>query len=242
MFSYIWHTFFFDPIYNTLVLFIDLTPTKDVGIAIIATVFVVKFVLLPLSIKAVKTQKIMKEIEPKLKELKEKNKDDREAQARAMMELYKEAGLNPFASIFVILLQIPLVIALYFAVSSGGGVALPEINTELLYSFIPNPGTATMNFLGLIDIASKSLPLALAAGVAQYAQVVFTMPALAPKAADAEPSFKDDFMRTMQLQLRYVMPVIIFFVAYTISAAIALYFLVSSVVAIGQEYVVRKHR
>jgi len=242
MFSYIWHTFFFDPIYNTLVLFIDLTPTKDVGIAIIATVFVVKFVLLPLSIKAVKTQKIMKEIEPKLKELKEKNKDDREALARAMMELYKEAGLNPFASIFVILLQIPLVIALYFAVSSGGGVALPEINTELLYSFIPNPGTATMNFLGLIDIASKSLPLALAAGVAQYAQVVFTMPALAPKAADAEPSFKDDFMRTMQLQLRYVMPVIIFFVAYTISAAIALYFLVSSVVAIGQEYVVRKHR
>ncbi len=242
MFSYIWHTFFFDPIYNTLVLFIDLTPTKDVGIAIIATVFVVKFVLLPLSIKAVKTQKIMKEIEPKLKELKEKNKDDRESQARAMMELYKEAGLNPFASIFVILLQIPLVIALYFAVSSGGGVALPEINTELLYSFIPNPGTATMNFLGLIDIASKSLPLALAAGVAQYAQVVFTMPALAPKAADAEPSFKDDFMRTMQLQLRYVMPVIIFFVAYTISAAIALYFLVSSVVAIGQEYVVRKHR
>jgi len=242
MFSYIWHTFFLDPIYNTLVLFIDLTPTNDVGIAIIATVFVVKFILLPLSIKAVKTQKIMKEIEPKLKELKEKNKDDREAQARAIMDLYKEAGLNPFASMFVILLQIPLVIALYFAVSSGGGVALPEINTELLYSFIPNPGTATMNFLGLIDIASKSLPLALAAGVAQYAQVVFTMPALAPKAADAEPSFKDDFMRTMQLQLRYVMPVIIFFVAYTISAAIALYFLVSSVVAIGQEYVVRKHR
>lgn len=242
MFSYIWHTFFFDPIYNTLVFFIDVTPTKDVGIAIIATVFVVKFVLLPLSIKAVKTQKIMKEIEPKLKELKEKNKDDREAQARAMMEIYKEAGLNPFASIFVILLQIPLVIALYFSVSSGGGVALPEINTDLLYSVIPNPGTATMNFLGLIDIASRSLPLALAAGIAQYIQVVFTMPALPAKEADATPNFKDDFIRTMQLQLRYVMPVIIFFVAYTISAAIALYFLVSSIVAIGQEYVVRKHR
>ncbi len=242
MLSYIWHTFFFDPIYNTLVFFIDITPTRDVGVAIIATVFVVKFILLPLSIKAVKTQKIMREIEPRLKKLKETHKDDREAQAKAMMEVYRDAGLNPFASIFVILLQIPLLIALYFSVYSGGGVALPDINTDLLYPFIPNPGSATMNFLGLIDIASRSLPLALAAGVAQYIQVVFTMPALPPKEPGAEASFKDDFMRTMQLQLRYVMPVVIFFVAYTISAAIALYFLVSSVVAIGQEYVVRRHR
>ena len=62
MFSYIWHTFFFDPVYNILVFFIDVIPGGDVGLAIIATVIVVKLILLPVSIKAIQTQKIMKEI------------------------------------------------------------------------------------------------------------------------------------------------------------------------------------
>jgi YidC/Oxa1 family membrane protein insertase len=66
MFSYIWHTFFFDPVYNVLVFFIDVMPGGDVGLAIIATVILVKLVLLPVSIKAVKTQKVMRDIEPKL--------------------------------------------------------------------------------------------------------------------------------------------------------------------------------
>ena len=108
MFSYIWHTFFFDPVYNGLVFFIDIIPGGDVGLAIIATVIVVKTILLPLSIKAAKTQRVMREIEPKLREIKETHKDNREAQALAMMTVYREAGMNPFASLFLILLQIPI--------------------------------------------------------------------------------------------------------------------------------------
>lgn len=242
MFSYIWHTFFFDPIYNTLVLFIDVIPGGDVGLAIIATVVLVKFVLLPLSIKAAKTQKVIREIEPKLKELKEKFKDKREEQAVAMMAIYKEAGINPFASIVLIFLQLPIVIALYFAVSNGGGVVLPAINTDLLYSFIPEPSTASMNFLGVFDITAKSIALAFLAGITQFFQVKMVMPALAPRDPNAAPSFKDDFARNMQLQMQYVMPVIIFFVAYALSAAIALYFVVSNVVAILQEVYIKKHR
>lgn len=242
MFSYIWHTFFFDPVYNGLVFFIDVIPGGDVGLAIIATVIVVKMILLPLSIKAAKTQKVMREIEPKLKELKEKYKDNREEQARQMMVIYKEAGMNPFASIFLLFLQIPIVIALYLSVSKGGGVPLPDINTELLYAFVASPVSVTMNFLGIIDITGKSLILALLAGVTQFFQIKLSMPPLPPKDANAEPSLKDDFMRNMQLQMRYVMPVVIVFAAYAISAAIALYFFVSNLVAIGQEFYVRRHR
>ena len=242
MFSTIWHTIFFDPIYNTLVFFVDIIPGGDVGLAIIATVLLVKTILLPISIKAVKTQKVMREIEPKLKELREKNKDNKQAQAEAMMEVYKEAGMNPLASIFLIFLQIPIIIALYFSVSSGGGVALPEINTELLYSFISTPVSVTMNFLGLFDISQKSILLALGAGVTQFIHVSFTMPKLPPKEPDTEPNMKDDFMRNMQTQMKYVMPVIITVVAYSISAAIALYFLVSNLTMIAQEYFVKKHR
>lgn len=242
MFSYIWHSFFFDPVYNSLVFFIDIIPGGDVGLAIIATVLLVKTILLPLSIKAVKTQKAMKEIEPKLKELKEKHKDDKQQQAQAMMEVYRDAGMNPLASIFLIFLQIPIIIALYLAVSKGGGIPLPDINMDILYSFVAAPGEVTMNFLGVVDITAKSMLLALGAGITQYYHVHLTMPALPPKEAGAEPNMKEDFMRNMQVQMKYVMPVLITVVAYSISAAIALYFLVSNLVTIAQEYFIRKHR
>lgn len=184
----------------------------------------------------------MKELEPKLKAIKEEFKDKREEQAKAMMAVYKEAGMNPFASIALIFIQLPFVIALYLAVSSGGGIALPLINADILYTFIPNPTMVSMNFLGHLDIAGKSLALALLAGVTQYITMNFAMPPLPPKVEGAPADFKDDFMRNMQLQMKYVMPIMIVFIAYTFSAAIALYFVVSNVVTLIQEIFVRKHR
>jgi YidC/Oxa1 family membrane protein insertase len=242
MFTYIWHTFFFDPVYNTLVFFIDTVRDGDVGLAIIATVIVVKMILLPLSIKAAKTQRIMREIEPKMKDVKERLKDDKEGQAREMMLLYKDANLNPFASVFLVFLQIPIVIALYYSVSQGGGVHLPGINTSLLYSFIHAPQSVTMHFLGLVDIAAKSIWLAIAAGITQYIFTHMTLPKMAPKVDGAPADMKEDFMRNMHLQMKYVMPILIAFIAYTLSAAIALYFMGSNLVAIAQEFYIRKHR
>ena len=242
MWSTIWHTLFLDPIYNTLVFFIDSIPGGDVGVAIILTTLVVKLLLLPLSLKAARTQRLMREIEPKLKEIKEKFKEKREEQARAMMEAYKEAGLNPFASILLIFIQIPIIIGLYFSVSRGGGVPLPDINTDLLYSFIPTPETANMVFLGFVDIAKKSLPLAVLAGVTQFLYGRLAIPKPKPRKDDAAPSLKEDFTRSMQMQMRYMMPIVIFIFAYSISAAIALYFTVSNLAAIAQEYFVKRKK
>ncbi len=241
MFSFIWHTFFFDPIYNTLVFFINVMPGGDVGLAIIAATVLVKTILLPLSIKAAKTQVVIREIEPKLKKLKE-SITDRQEQAQAMMALYKEAGINPFASILLMFIQIPILISLYFSVYSGGGISLPGINTELLYSFVPSPETVSMMFLGFQDIAARSLPLAFLAGLAQFGHGLLSIPKPPPRDPGKPPSLKEDFGRNMQLQMRYAMPILIFFVAYTISAAIALYFFVSALMAFGQELVVRRYR
>lgn len=147
MFSSIWHAIFLDPIYNGLVFFIDAIPGGDVGLAIVAITVVVKFILLPLSIKAAKLQKFSREAEPKIKEIKEKYKDDKEGQAKATMELYKEAGISPFSSILLIFIQLPIVIALYLSVSRGAGIPLPDINTDLLYSFVPVPQMIDMIFI-----------------------------------------------------------------------------------------------
>lgn len=238
--STIWHLFFFDPIYNSLVFFVDTVRGGDVGLAIILTVILVKVVLLPLSLKAARTQLVMRELEPKMAEIKEKYKDKREEQAMRTMQLFKEAKVNPLSSILLLFIQIPIVIALYLAVYKGGGVALPDINTALLYSFIPVPETATMLFLGMIDIAAKSAPLALLAGITQFIHSQLAIPKSKPRDPNAPANFKDDLARSMQIQMRYVMPVLIGVVAYTISAAIALYFVVSNIMAIFQEYIVRK--
>lgn len=243
MFSFIWHTFFFDPVYNLVILWLDILPHGDVGLAIIGAVVVVKLVLFPLSLKAVKTQKIMRELEPKLKAIKEEHKDNREAQARAMMEAYKEAGMNPFASILVLFLQIPVVIALYLVVSKGSaGIALPAVNPDILYWFVPVPSEVSMVFLGSFDITAQSLVLALCAGATQFIATSLAMPKLPARDPDKAPEFKDDLMRNMHLQMKYVMPFVIIVVAYTFSAAIALYFVVSNISQIIQELIVRKHR
>jgi YidC/Oxa1 family membrane protein insertase len=263
MFSFIWHTFFFDPVYNSLVFFIDIFPGGDVGLAIVATVFLVKTILLPVSIKAAKTQRIMKEIEPQLKELKETHKDDREKQAKEMMGIYKTAGMNPFASIFLIFLQIPLLISMYFGVVSlyppvVGGEPIEEvgflsvfsgeaskdivIKSENLYSFVAVPAESNRFFLNRFDITEKSLILAIVVAITQFLVVSLTMPKVPPRKEGAKPDMKEDFMRNMQVQMKYVMPIIIGVVAYSISAAIALYFLVSNVTALLQEIFVRKHR
>lgn len=242
MFSYIWHTIFFDPIYNILVFFIDLFPRGDVGLAIIATIVLVKIILFPLSMRAIKTQRLMKEIQPKLKEVKEEFKEDKEAQAKELMKVYADAGMNPFASIFLMLLQIPIFIALYFAATTGGGIAFPEINTDLLYSFVTNPQQTSMLLFGSLDITGRSIALSIGAGIAQFCYMQLSIPKLKEKKADAAPDMKEDFMRNMQLQMKYVMPLFIVVICFTTNAVIALYFFVSNLTALAQELLLRKHR
>lgn len=240
--SYIWHTFFFNPIYNGLVFFIDTVPNGDVGIAIVCITILVKLFLLPLSLNAARTQKVMREIEPQLKDIRERHKNNREELAKATMDVYKDAGLRPFSSIFLLFLQIPIIFALYWSVYRGGGVPLPDINAALLYSFVAVPEAVNMLFLGFIDIAAKSLPLAALAGITQFIHARLSIPTPEPRKANEPTDLKTDFARNMSLQMRYVMPIVIFFVAYTISASIALYFTVSNMMAIAQEFVVRRHR
>lgn len=240
MWSTLWHTVFFDPIYNGLIFIAGHVPGMDVGIAIILLTIIVKLILLPLSLKAARTQYQMRAVEPELNRIKEHYKDNREALGRETLLVYKNAGINPFASILPALLQIPVIIALYFVVYSGGGVKLPVVNEALLYDVVAAPVGLSMLFLGFVDIAGKSVVLALLAGVTQYISGVLSLPPLKPKGEGA-PSFKDDLARSMQLQMRYVMPLIILFVAYTVSAAVALYFVVSNLMMIVQEYIVRRH-
>jgi len=234
--SGIFATFFYQPIYNALVFLMSVVPGANAGVAIILLTLVVRGLLFPLSHRQVVSQSKMREIAPHIEKLKEKHKDDKQEQARKTMELYREYGINPFSGCLLVLVQLPVIFGLYFVFSRG----LLHLNAESLYSFVHLPETVNMMFLGIL-LSKKSLLLAAIAAITQYYQIKLSIPALAPAAEGAKPSFKDDFARSFNMQMRYMLPLIVFGVSYSISAAIALYWTTSNLFSIAQElYVKRK--
>lgn len=228
-------TFIYEPLYNGLIFLAAHLPFLDAGVIIILFTVIVKFILFPLSKKAARTQIAMKLYEPELNILKEKYKDDRQAQALQVMAFYKEKKINPFSSILVLLIQLPIFFALY-KIFYSTGISAPD--TSLLYSFVKVPEMVNTQFLGLIDVGAKSAVLAVLAAVSQYFQIKLSMPPMAPKTGKG--GFQEDFARSMQTQMKYVFPIMILFIAYHVAAALALYWITSNVFMICQELIVRK--
>lgn len=226
-------TTIFEPLYNGLILLMDVLPFFDAGIIIIIFTVIIKLILLPLSIKASRAQIQMKSTEKDLGLIKEKYKDNKEEQAKKTMEYYKEKGINPFASIFILLIQLPILIGLYQVFIKSG---LPQINTSILYSFIPVPSSINMVFVGLVNISEKSIILAVIAGITTFFQIKLST----PQTSDGVK--QSDIAKAMSVQMKYFFPILMTFIAYTISSAIALYLITSNLFAIGQEiYIKRKY-
>lgn len=238
--SSLFHLFFYEPLYNGLIFLIGVLPWADVGIVVILFTCIVKLALFPLSKKSVLTQIRMKEIQPELDAIKEKHKDNKQEQALKVMALYREKKINPFSGIILIFIQIPIIFALYYVFLKGG---LPKIDMDSLYSFIKVPASIDISFLGLMDITQKSYLIALAAAITQFFQVKFAMPAVKKSNKKAgENSFKDDLARSMSIQMKYILPIIIFFIARGLPAVVALYWATSNLFAIGQELYLRRAR
>jgi YidC/Oxa1 family membrane protein insertase len=231
--SFLYHTFFFDPLYNVLILLFKILPWADAGLIVIILTILVRLIIYPLSRKAVLTQVKMAELNPELNKIKEKYKDKAEEQARRTLALYRERGVNPFSGILVIFIQIPIMLALYQTF-----LHLPEINTALLYSFMTIPQNIDTTFLGFLDITAKSASLAFLAALSTFFQFQISMRGqVQPKGN----SFSDNLTRNMQTQLKYIFPVIVFFISYSISGVIALYWLTTNLFSIVQELFVRKN-
>jgi len=229
---------FYAPLYNALILFISIIPLHNVGIAVILFTLIIKIVLFPLSQKSVKTQFEMKQLEPALNELKLKYKDNKQLQAEQTMKLYQEKGINPFSGILLMLIQLPVLMALYYIFLRGG---LPNIDHTVIYSFTRIPDIINIKLFG-IDVSGKSTIFALLAAVAQFLQMQIIMPKVPKKVREAgtNPDFKDELSRSMNMQMKYVMPIIIFIIARNFAVVVALYLITSSIFAIGQEIFVKR--
>lgn len=238
-------TILYEPIYNGLVFLIDIIPGGNVGLAVILITLAVKFILVPLSIKSVRTQQTMKQVKPKIDEIKEKYGDDKEKQAQKMMEAYAEYNVNPFAGILIIFIQFPIIIALYYVFLNGG---LPEVNADIIYSFVQIPEMINMTFLGT-DLVEKSFILAVIAGGSQYLQT-WVSNKLSPKkseevsadkkSSDGPQSFMDEFKDTIGSKFTYILPGVVFVISYSLPAVIAVYWATSNLFQTLQTVYVNK--
>lgn len=215
------------PLLNALVWIYNIIPYHDLGIAIILLTVLIRLAFYPLSKKAIQSQKAMAKLQPKIKEIQKKFKN-KEEQAKQMMLLYKEHKINPAAGCLPILIQLPVLIALYRVFFTG----LNLDNMNNLYSFVQKPEMLNFMFLGLIDISQRSIVLAFLAGFLQFIQSKMIM----PQKSTQQKSGSLDFASLMGQQMTYFMPLITIFIAMGLPAALPLYWIVITIFGIIQQY------
>jgi YidC/Oxa1 family membrane protein insertase len=227
-----------EPLYNLLVFLIDIIPGGDIGFAVIALTIVVRFLLYPLSASSIKTQIKMKEVDGEIKEIREKYKEDKQEQGKKLLEVYRKNEINPFSGILLLFIQIPVVIALYYVFAKTN---IPNINLEMLYSFVPEPTTVKTTFLNFIDLtASKNALLAGLVGVTQYLQMHILINSNKKKEGDKDETQIEQMMRNMQKQMKIVLPAVSLIITFTLVSVVGLYWLVGNIFSIFQEIYIRK--
>jgi YidC/Oxa1 family membrane protein insertase len=237
MISSIWNAVLYQPLLNALAFLVSIIPGGDVGVAVVILTIIVKLVLFPLSQKSIESQAEMNILTPELNKIKTSGAS-KEEQAKLTFDLYKKHKVNPFSGCLLIIIQIPVIFALYYVFLKG-----IKFDGELLYSFIRFPIQENMMFLGLIDVGGKSLVLAVLAGISQYLQARFMpKPIVSPTVSGSAPSLSESFTKSMSMQMKYVFPFVVAFIAYSISGAVALYWITSNLFMVLQQIYVQREK
>jgi YidC/Oxa1 family membrane protein insertase len=229
----IFELIFLQPLFNLLVYFYNNVPGNDIGVAIVLVTIVLKLVLLPFTLKMLRAQKALQDLQPKMQVLQSKHKGNKEALGKATMELYKKEKVNPFSSCLPLLIQLPFMFAVFRMFRNGFD---PE-SLDMLYPFIHNPGILNHISLGFMNLAEPLIPLAVLAGAAQFWQTSMMTSSKQPKV----PGAKDEGMTAiMNKQMKYIMPVVTVIIGASLPGGLALYWFLFTLLTVLQQYVAFK--
>jgi YidC/Oxa1 family membrane protein insertase len=204
-------------------------------VAIILLTLIIRLIFAPLSIKSLKSQRELNKLQPKIRELQEKYKNDKQMLGQATMALYKEHKINPFSGCLPLLIQLPVLLALYRALSAGFN---PE-NLNILYPFVHNPGPIKEISFGFINLARGAPLLAIAAGLLQWIQSrqAMSFQILASGNESESPALK------MNRQILYFFPIMVIIIAWNLPAGLVIYWIIATVFSIfEQTYINRRYK
>jgi YidC/Oxa1 family membrane protein insertase len=262
MIASIFTTIIVQPIFNLLVLIYALLPGHNFGLAIIIFTILVRLALWPLVKKQLNHAKAMRELQPELKKIKAAAKGDRQKESQMTMELYKEREINPFASLGIVLVQLPILFGLYAVLNRI--IHNPHENISFSYSGIQHLGYIQNlshnihlfdnTLLGIVDLGKKAIGnngvywpamiIVAASAVGQYLQSKQLMPqskdsrglrAIMREAGQGKQADQSEVNAAVGRSTMVLIPGMVFIFGLNFAAALPLYWLTSSVVAYLQQ-------
>lgn len=226
--------------------------TFNYGLAIILFTVFIKLLLIPLSLKQQRTMKKTQEIQPVLLKLQEKYKDNQQKLAEEMQKIYQDKKVNPFSGCLLLLIQLPIIYAMFFAIAQPVKFMYPEIRTaevdqaiekyadmgtykELYYIVNERKDLIKTDFLGLDlgqvpSIANISLwatwIIPILSGVATFLSSYISMKQT--KSVDGS----NEQAEAMQRNMMIMMPLLITYISFKVPLGMGLYWLVNTVITI----------
>ena len=250
------------PIFNLLVAIYALLPGHNFGLAIIIFTIVVRLALWPLLNKQMHQAKLMRGLQPEIKKIKAATKGDRQKEALMMQELYKERGINPFGSIGIVLLQLPILIGLY----SGLRLVINDPQKLLTFSYpflrhlewmkvlSGNIHQFDPTLLGVVDLTRAAsgphgiywpaMVIVLGSAIVQYFQSGQLLPStkdskglrqIMKEAGAGKQADQTELNAAVGRSTRFLLPGMIFLFTVSLPSALSLYWLVGGLVAYGQQ-------
>lgn len=192
---------------NALTFFYNLTASAgfaNYGIAIILLTIAIKALMYPLTVKQVKSMKAMQDIQPKMKELQEKYKGNPEKLNKELANLYKEAGVNPLAGCLPLIVQMPFLISIFFAIRDYQYAQLPP------------------SFLWMTDLAQPD--------------PTYILPILSALTTFIQQKQTTTEMTQQNKMMLIFMPIFIGYISLTFPGGLVLYWVVSNLSQIAQQW------
>ena len=235
---FVYSEFLFRPLFNLLVIITNILPGHNIGVSILIVTVIVRLILIPPSLhqarQTQKNQSKMAELKSQLSKINKKHANDKAKKSEETMRLYKEAGINPASGCLPLLIQLPILIALYRVFLIG----ITPDTYKYLYEFVPSPDTIGLTLFSL-DVTQSSLLLAIIAGVFQFILMKSITPPQPPAANDDDQSAQ--MMASMQKNMAFIFPIMTVFIAMRLPAALALYWVATTIFGIVQQYVFKKY-
>ncbi len=219
----------YQPLLNALLFLAWLIPGHSVGWAIIALTILIRLILLPSTVATLKHQQKLRNIQPKLDALKAKHGDDKDAHSKATMELYAAEQVNPFGGCLSTLVQTVVLVVLYRVFIHGLSVS----QFSLLYPFTPHMSTVNTMWFGLNLTKPEQWVMPFLVAGLQYFQARQMMAITTPPTTT--PGTQADVSATMQKQMVYFLPIMMFLISRSVPAALSLYYVVFSLFSVIQQ-------
>lgn len=255
-------TLIVQPIFNLLVLIYNVIPGHNFGLSIIIFTIVIRLLLWPFVKRQLHQTKLMRKLQPELKEVKKKAKGDKRQESVLMMELYKERGISMFASLRMLLIQLPILFGLYLGLTRilKDPNAIVDFSYPWLQSFewmktlARDISQFDETLFGIIDLTKPALGsggvywpamvLVIGSAVVQFYQSKQLLPVdkdsrslrrILREAGDGKQADQSEVNAAVGRNTIYLFPAMIFLFSVSIASAISLYWLVSGIVAFIQQ-------